>query len=68
MKVIGFIIVVLAAVALGAAFWGWLVMLIAGILYNEGITSAPLGFFPASFATGFLLSILLGGSAKASAN
>ncbi len=66
MKVIGFIIVVLAAVARGAAFWGWLVMLIAGILYNEGITSAPLGFFPASFAIGFLLSILLGGSAKAS--
>lgn len=41
MKVIGFIIGVLVAVALGAAFWGWLVI-------------------------GFLLSILLGGSAKAS--
>lgn len=51
---LGLILLVLALWAIGAAFWGWLIMLGAGILgYN-------LPFWPDALGLGFIFSAVVG--------
>jgi hypothetical protein len=50
-------LVVVVAVALGAALSGWLVMLLCGTLWHTFAILKPIGFWP-SAGIGVLLSIL----------
>jgi hypothetical protein len=39
-----------------ALFWGFMVMLLAGMLYHEGILNRPMGFWPISVLLGLFVS------------
>ena len=56
---IGFVLFVLVMIAAGAAFLGWLVMLLAGILYHADIIESTLPF-TTSCVIGLILSLILG--------
>ena len=68
LAVIGMIILILVLVAAGAAFAGWLVMLLFGILHSVWPDVPAIAFWPQAFWIGFIINILFGGGAKASAN
>lgn len=66
MKVVAFILGVIALVAVAWFIAGWLIMIGAGILFNAGVVPASLGWQDA-FWLGAIASVFFGGATATNA-
>ena len=45
--------------SIGSLVWGWVIILVAGMLWHETGIGVPFGMFPVGFVLGFIVSLLM---------
>ena len=50
---------VVTGFTIGGLLWGWIIMLIAGMIWHETGIGVPFGMFPVSFVLGVFISLVM---------